>query len=516
MIRTLDFASRLRTCRRGTTVRVLCTAGVLAAGAFAGGLSAGEKPVLHVSKEEAAKPRAGDDWPKFLGPTDFNVSRETGLLEKWPGKGPPMIWEKTVGSGYSAPSVRGNRLVLHHRVDDEEVVECMRADVGETLWEYRYESSFSDPFGYSNGPRCSPLLTKDRCFTFGAEGKLLCLELQSGEKVWMRDCFADFRLTDSRGRPLWYFGIGCTPILEGDLLIVQVGGQPNSGVVAFDAKTGKTVWRRGGKAEWDGAKTDWPVPKTFEWSPDEHVAGYSSPVAATIHGKRHILCLLRHGLISLDPKDGSVRFKYWFRARDEQSVNAARPLVIGDKVFLSAAYRQGSVLLKVKQDGKSYDVVWRDRKNMLTHWSTALHVDGFLYGFSGRHEQEGELRCLDLGTGNVEWKTNGYPGDPAKLPLLVLNRRTGFVLDQNTGKRVTPPFYGRGAKIRVGDRFIVLGEYGTLALVKVDPKKFEEVSRCSFEQISYPAWTAPVLSRKRLFLRDENSLICLDLKPTEK
>ncbi|MFQ5732938.1 MAG: PQQ-binding-like beta-propeller repeat protein, partial [Planctomycetaceae bacterium] len=254
------------------------------------------KAVLHVSETEAKKPRTGDDWPRFLGPSQFGISQETGLLKTWPENGPPMIWEKKVGSGYSAPSVRGNRLVLHQRVGDREVVECMRADTGKTIWEYKYGSRYTDPFGYNNGPRCSPLLTPDRCYTFGAEGKLLCLELKTGKKIWMRDCYADFNLKNKEtGKPNWFFGVGCTPILEGNLLIVLVGGQPNSGVVAFDAFTGKTVWQSVGKSTWDGVKTG--SGEKYTWTGKEQVVSYSSPVAVTIHGRRHVLCFTRHGLV---------------------------------------------------------------------------------------------------------------------------------------------------------------------------------------------------------------------------
>lgn len=491
--------------RRTASPLVLGLAVVLFAGA---GLRAGGKATLHVSEAEAKKPRTGDDWPRFLGPTQFGISTETGLLAKWPENGPPMIWEKKVGSGYSAPSVRGNRLVLHHRVGDEEIVDCMRADTGETIWDYKYGSTFSDPYGYSDGPRCSPLLTKDRCYTFGAEGKLLCLDLKSGKKIWMRDCYADFDLKNKEtGKPNWFFGVGCTPILEGNLLIALVGGQPNSGAVAFDATTGKTVWHSIGKKTWDGATTD--SGEKYKWTGKEQVVSYSSPVAATIHGKRHLLCFTRHGLVSLNPKDGSTRFKYWFRSRSYESVNAARPLVIGDKIFLSAAYRQGSVLLQVGKDGKSCKELWRNKRNMLTHFSTAIHTGGYIYGFSGRHEREGSLRCLDVKTGRVQWLTSGFEGD---LDDLGQDPVTGAIVDKKTKKPIPWPFYGRGSKIKVGNRFIVLGERGTLALVKVDPKKFEEISRCHFKQITWPAWAAPVLSRKRLYLRDTNSLICLDLK----
>jgi hypothetical protein len=145
---------------------------------------------------------------------------------------------------------------------------------------------------------------------------------------------------------------------------------------------------------------------------------------------------------------------------------------------------------------------------MLTHWSTAIHVDGYIYGFSGRHEREGSFRCVDAKTGRVVWTTSGFEGT---IDDLSQNPMTGEIVDKKTGKVIPWPFFGRGSKIRVGDRFIVLGERGTLSLAKVTPKKFEEISRTSFKQISWPSWAAPVLSRKRLYLRDENSLICLDV-----
>ena len=458
--------------------------------------------------DKPVESREGKDWPRFLGPSKFGISTETGLLKKWPEKGPPLIWERKVGSGYSAPSILGNRLVLHHRLGDHEIVECMRADTGKKIWDLKYESTFTDPFGYSNGPRCSPLLTPERCYTFGAEGKLLCIEIKTGKQVWMRDCYEDFNLKNKEtGKPNWFFGVGCTPILEGNLLIALVGGQPNSGAVAFDAKTGKTVWKNIGKSTWDGVKTE--EGEKYKWTGAEQVVSYSSPVAVTIHGKRHVLCFTRHGLVSLNPKDGSVRFKYWFRSRSYESVNAARPLVIGDRIFLSSAYRLGSVLLQVGKDGKSFKVLWRNRRNLLTHWSTAIHNNGFIYGFSGRHEREGAFRSLDIKTGKVLWTTSGFEGS---IDSLSQDPTTGEIVDKKTKKPIPWPFYGRASKIVADGNFIVLGERGTLALVKVNPKKFEEISRCQFKQISWPAWTAPVLSRKRLYLRDENSLICLDLK----
>jgi hypothetical protein len=161
---------------------------------------------------------ADEDWPQLLGPRANGISTETGLLEKWPITGPPVVWDKTIGTGYGAPSVRGERLVLHHRLGDEEIVECFDAATGKSLWRYGYPSHYLDPYGYNNGPRGSPLLASDRCYTFGAEGKLLCLDLKSGKLVWQRDTAKEWEIP----RPFWCRQL---TILEGDLLLVMVGGQ---------------------------------------------------------------------------------------------------------------------------------------------------------------------------------------------------------------------------------------------------------------------------------------------------
>ncbi len=449
----------------------------------------------------------GHDWPIFLGPHGTGVSDETGLLDRWPVAGPRVLWERSVGTGYSAPSVRGNRLVLHHRRGREEIIECLRADDGTPVWRSSYPSNFSDPFGYNNGPRCSPLLTDTRCYTFGAEGKLVCVDLATGRAIWSRDTQADFSV------PEGFFGVGCTPVLEGKLLIALVGGQPNSGVVAFDADTGKTIWSAVGQKTWDGAKTGWDSKPVYRWTGEEMVVSYSSPDVVTINGRRYLLVLDRHGLVALDPQTGNERFHYWFRSRTHDSVNAARPIVVGNRIFLSAAYLVGSVLLEVSDDGLGVREVWRDENNMLTHWSTSLHVDGYLYGFSGRYEQEGELRCLDVKDGRVVWATNGLIVDPSTIGQ---EPTTGKLFDKATRREIPWPLFGRGSKIRYENRWIILGERGTLALSEIDATKYVELSRTSYPQISYPAWTAPVLSRKRLYLRDEDALLCLDLSPEAK
>lgn len=452
---------------------------------------------------EITDQRPGLDWPVFLGPHGTGVSDETGLMDQWPEEGPPILWEKRIGKGYSSPSIINQRLVLHHRVRDRDVIECFRADDGSPLWKYDYETDFADPYGYNNGPRCSPLLTKNRCYTFGAQGKLVCLELESGKLVWERNTDQEWDI------PKHFFGAGCTPILEGNLLIVLVGGQPDSGVVAFDPESGKVVWQSVGKKTWDGAETDQPG-KPYHWTGEEMVASYSSPIVATIQGERHLLCLMRQGLVSLDPATGKVRFKYWFRSRAHESVNAARPVVIDNQIFLSAAYETGAALLRVQPGGQKFDVVWRKKKGMSTHWSTPIYQDGCLYGFSGRHEGEAMLQCVDLKTGDLLWESNGYEGNLADIRA----SDSGDLIDRK-GEAVT--FFGRGSKILADGKYIMLGERGILTLARLSREKLDLISRVKYKQMRYPSWAAPVLSHGRLYLRCEDFLLCLDVaKPADQ
>ena len=444
----------------------------------------------------------GHDWPRFLGPDGNNISSETGLLERWPPSGPPLAWERPVGTGYSAPSVRGDRLVLHHRVKEEEVVEALEAGTGQPVWRHAYPSRFRDPFGYNSGPRCTPLLTSNRCYTFGAEGKLLCLDLQTGQRLWQRDTAKEWNV------PAAFFGVGSTPLLEGEKLIVMVGGQPNAGVVALNANTGQTLWENVGRTNWQGAATlGWRGEAPYQWTGEEKLASYSSPVAATIHGRRHILCLTRQGLASLNPTNGEIYFSRWFQSPVNESVNAMCPVVSDDLVLISAAYyRVGAVLLRVAPDGRSVEEVWRSpakasQRDPATarsvtpvleiHWNTPVLHDGFLYAFSGRNEPDATLRCVEFKTGQLCWsREERWPAHSAKQP----------------------PVYGRGSAILADGHLIVLGEGGKLGLFKLNPKQPEEA--CSFQvpQLHYPCWAAPVLSRQRLYLRSEDRLLCFDLR----
>jgi outer membrane protein assembly factor BamB len=444
---------------------------------------------------------AAEDWPGFLGPRGNNTSSETGLLERWPTNGPPLVWGRQIGSGYSAPSVLGNQVVVHHRIKDEERVEAFEAQTGKPLWHFSSPSHYVDPFGYNNGPRCTPLLTSNRCYTFGAEGRLVCLDTRTGALVWQRETAREWNI------PKPFFGVGNTPLLEGNKLMVMVGGQPSATVVALDAETGQTLWENVGQGTWQEVRTiGWEGERPYQWTGEEKLASYSSPVAATICGQRHLLCLTRQGLVSLNPTNGAVNFCRWFQSPVEQSVNAMCPVVWDDLVLISPAYyRIGSVLLRIQPEGKTFEEVWRSPTVpperdpasgrllppvLEVHWNTPVLHQGYLYAFSGRNEVDATLRCLDVRSGRVLWSRD--------------ERWRAHSSRQ-------PPVYGRGSAILADGKLIVPGEGGKLGLFAPNPKEPEELCSWQVPQLHYPCWTAPVLSGKRLYLRSEDRLLCFDL-----
>lgn len=425
-----------------------------------------------------------EDWPRFLGPTANGKSGETELIEKWPNSGPNRAWIQTIGTGYSAPSIRDSKLVLHHRKGDQEIVETLDATTGDSLWQHSYESNFVDPFGYNNGPRCSPLLSENRCYTFGAEGKLLCLDRKTGKQLWLRDTATDFNIPEA------FFGVGSTPIITHNLLVVMVGGQPNSGMVAFDPKTGETVWESVGRNNWQGLpKIGWRGEPTVVWKDYAMQASYATPLVAEIHGKSHLLCFMRQGLVSLDPKSGKVNFSFWFRSIVNESVNAMNPIVQDDLILLSAAYYGiGSVLLQVQPNGKSVKEVWRDRV-LEIHWTTPILHEGHLYAFSGRNEADARFRCVEFATGKLMWDR-----------------------DEQWRKSFRPPsVYGRGSGIFADGKLFALGEGGLLGLFRLNPKEPIELARFQIPEFKYPCWAAPIISNKKLYLRSEDRLICYDI-----
>ncbi len=435
------------------------------------------------------------DWPGFLGPHRNGKSNERGLPISWPKTGPTVVWQKEVGTGYAAPAISEGRLFHFSRTGDLAQLKCFDAATGMEIWKCEYPTDFVDMLGYNNGPRATPMADGQYVYTFGAEGVLQCVRSADGKPVWRIDTTKEFHVVKN------FFGVGSTPLVWNGLLLVNVGGSPPGGpsdvysasghvepsgsaIVAFDKATGKVRWQTG-----------------------NDLASYSSPIVAQIGGRDVVFMFARNNLLAIDPEKGQTVSQFPWRSRRLESVNASTPVIVGNEVFVSETYEVGSAL--VRFDGSKFSEVWTDRNRrrdraMALHWNTPIEVDGYLYGSSGYHAPEAELRCIEWKTGKVMWSEPGMT---------------------------------RSSLLLVDGKLVCLSEDGTLRIVRPSSQKYEEIVRWDFgigegedpatpgaivgkphseaspnaALLPYPAWAAPALSRGMLYIEGAGRLVCLRL-----
>ena len=442
---------------------------------------AGQQGRLHREAKGLASDARTHDWPSFLGPTSNGVSTETRLSRVLP---PPLVWEFETGSGYASPAIYGDRLLYLHRIEGEEVVECLHAETGATLWRFRYQTRYEDRYGYNNGPRSSPVIDTvgQRVYTVGAEGQIHALELQNGRVVWRLNLRQEYGVGQD------FFGTSSTPLISDGLLIVNVGAPDGPTVVGLDLETGAEVWRAG--AEWG--------------------ASYASPVPAVFHGEERVVVFAggessppSGGVLSVDPRNGQVDFSFGWRSRTYESVNASCPVVFDNKIFVSASYRAGGVLLSVEPDF-SHRVIWT-APDFALHFNTAIYRDGYLYGFDGRNMGDSSLACVDADTGEVVWR---------EVPQWT----ESFVFDGRERQQVMGT--ARGSLLAVDGQFLCVGELGHLLWLDLSPEGFREVSR-TWLFGAREFWAIPVLSRGLLYVTQNTNdlltgarprLLCYDLR----
>ena len=397
----------------------------------------------------ALLPAQAVDWPQFLGPTCDGVYAGADLADTWPADGPPVVWHKKVGQGFSGVAVANHLVILFHRLGDKETVEGLDARTGAPRWTYAYPTAYRDDFGFDEGPRATPCVAGGKVYTFGAEGMLLCLNFSDGKKVWQMDTMKKFN--QDKG----FFGAACSPLVESNAVLLSIGGPEGAGLVAFDKDTGRVLWKT----------TD-----------DE--AGYASPIAATIHDRRYAFFFNRAGLIAADPADGKVQFQFPWRSRDNASVNAATPLIIDYTIFLSACYGTGAVLLRVRNN--AVEVIWSGEGILSNHYATSVHHGDFLYGIDGRADPgfspAPSLRCVELKTGKIRWQ------------------------DDSTGAATVT---------LAGDQLLILTERGELIRAAASPDGFKANARA--QVLGFQVRAYPALADGYLYARNKNKLVCVDL-----
>ena len=349
------------------------------------------------------------EWPQFLGPERNGVYRGPALSETWGPKGPPVVWRKQVGQGFSGPVVAQGRVILFHRVGNQEVVESLDPRTGATQWRYAYPTTYRDDFGFDEGPRAVPVVADGVVYTFGAEGQLHAIDLAKGTKLWSEDTMRRFKVAKG------FFGAAGSPLVEDGRVIANVGG-PEAGIVAFEARTGKVMW-----------------------TATNHPPSYSSASGATFAGKRLAVFLTRTGLVGLDPATGRIQFEKPWRARMAASVNAATPLLVGDLLFVSAEYGPGAAVFRV--DGSTLTQLWASDEVLTNHYATSVHHDGYLYGYHGRQEFGPSFRAVELRTGKVRWSEDRFRAGSVTLAgdrLLIMREGGEMMLAAATPEAFRP------------------------------------------------------------------------------
>lgn len=423
------------------------------------------------------------DWPQWQGPDRNGISKETGLLKEWPKEGPPLAWKKTgLGGGYNAPSISGGKIFgMSNRGDDEVVWALSEAD-GKELWVTRLgaASRQGGPQGIE-GPGCTPTVDGERLYVVGAGGNIACLQISDGKILWQKSFTGDFG-----GRvPMWRYTE--SPLVDGEKVICTPGGA-EAMLVALNKGTGETIWKsqmpaaaaapagaggggRGGRGGFGGGGGG---------------AAYASAIAIEFEGQRQYVQLTARALIGVAAADGKYLWRY-DKPANRMGINCSTPLYGGEgTVFAASAYGNGGGLVKLSKgaDGtiKAEEVYFTNK--MQSHHGGMVLVDGYLYGANGGNEG-GNLVCLEFKTGNVMW-------DGRQL-----------------GRTVAP----KGSIMLADGRLYYRHESGTMALIEPSSKEYLERGR--FEQperTRQPAWAHPVVANGKLYIRDQDLLLCYDVK----
>jgi len=306
---------------------------------------------------------------------------------------------------------------------------------------------FADPFKFGAGPRATPAVFDGKVYTYGITGILTCIDAETGKLVWEVDTLKKYKANNL------FFGVSGSPMVRGDVVLVEVGAKGAS-IVAFDRETGEEVWK----------SLDDP-------------ASYGSPITIGKGKDRQVVFLTGKQLVGLAPLDG--RLLWDFPLVDKFSESSTTPVVAGDILFGSSVTYGGVALKLGKDNGKTtVKELWKDGKYNC-YFSTPVPAGPHLYMVTGSLlQKKATLRCVELATGKERWKRENVGAYHASL-------------------------------LRTGDgKLLLLEEEGDLCLVEPDPKEYRELAR---SKICGNTWAHPALSDGRLYVRDRNELICVQL-----
>jgi len=392
------------------------------------------------------------DWPQWRGPNRDDISTETGLLKDWPAGGPHLVWKTTVlGAGYSGISVVGDRLYSAGDIGDASEVLALSAADGKQVWATKFGKSGAPGWGGFAGPRATPTVDGDLLYIVNQWGEMVCLNSADGKEVWRKDFTKDF----GGQRPEW--GFSESPLVDGDKVVVTPGGDQGA-IVALNKKTGALLWQT----------KDFTDP-----------AQYSSLISAEIGGVRQYIQLTGANVVGVSAAEGKV---LWRARRRGETAVIPTPIYDSGFVYVTSGYGIGCNLFKISSAENKFtaEQVYANHV-MVNHHGGVIKVGDYVYGYS---DNKG-WTCQDFKTGEAKWQ------DKQK--------------------------FGKGSIAYGGGNFYLRLEdekgQGTVVLIEASPDGFREHGR--FDQpdrSNKNTWTHPVIANGRLYLRDQDVLLCYDVK----
>ena len=399
------------------------------------------------------------DWPQWQGPDRNAVSKETGLLKEWAPAGPPLAWKISgLGGGDSAPAIAAGRIYGMSNRGEDEAVWALSEKEGKTIWVTRIGPAFQQNYPQAkDGPGCTPTIDGERLYVIGLGGDVACLQVRDGKIVWQRSFQKDF----GGQVPVWSFRE--SPLVDGNKVICTPGGE-DATMVALDKLTGKTIWK--------------------SQAPGSPGAAYSSAIAIDFEGQRQYVQFTAKAVVGVAASDGKFLWQYE-RASNAHGINCSTPLHYDGLVFAASAYDNGGGLVKLSKAAngaiKAEEVYFSDR--MQNHHGGMILHEGYLYGANGGNSG-GYLACLDFKTGNVLW-------------------------DERRGEKRAP----KGSVAFADGRLYYRLEDGTMLLIEPSSKQYLERGRFAQpDRTKQPAWAHPVIANGKLYLRDQEVLLCYNVK----
>jgi len=392
-----------------------------------------------------------EDWPQWRGPNRDGKSADTGLLKEWPAAGPKLAWKATgLGKGYSNMSVAAGRLFTMGDKDGAGYVIALAAADGKILWSTKVGAAGGpDPSDWNyKGPRCTPTVGGDLVFALNEWGEMVCVTAADGKEQWHKDFRKDF----GGKPPTW--GYSESPLVDGDQVVVTPGGSQGA-MVALDKKTGRLLWQ------------------SKDFTDDAH---YSSIVLADIGGTRQYVQLTAASVVGISAKDGSV---LWKAPRKGNVAVIPTPIVEGNLIYVTSGYNAGSQLFKVTPNAGKFSVeqVYTQRA-VAVHHGGAVKVGDYVFAYS---DSRG-LACQNFQTGEIVWS------EKEKIKKCCVSYADGGLYCREE-------------------------ETGTMILLDPSPTGYKEKGRFPQpDRAKEKAWPHPTIANGKLYLRDQDVLLCYDVK----